>query len=235
MNTENLVRLVNDLRKNEADVVINPYITINQQTGKESISDYSKLYTLPADSSIDILLKNNIRLALHAITYKTSILQDNNIQFTEKCFYEDFQYDLYPVPYLKTVTILDYPVYWYLIGQKGQSVDAANALKNVEMYFTVFCDAVDYYEKRKHDYSELLDKYMQKCITIFLRSLYNIYLRNGHTQEIVQMLNDMDARIKHQSKAFYIKTAKRNPYIYWIKNRFVFKVSAAAMKLYKRI
>lgn len=237
VNTENLVRLVSDLEKTNADVVINPHMTINQQTQKEAICDYKEIQSLPPESSFDLLVKKNIHLALHSVTYKTNILRENHIEVTEKCFYEDWQYDLYPVPYLKTVTVLDYPVYWYLIGQKTQSVDAANALKNVEMSYKVFCDMVVFYEKHKTEYGKDLDSYMCQSIGVFLRSIYNIYLRNYRSENIFEIMKVMDGKIKSVSQYFYDYVGKNNTYIRYMRQggRKTFALTGMMMRVYKSI
>ena len=213
VNTENLVRLMYDLEKINVDVVINPHMEIDQRTRKEQLHDYRVIQSFPSESPIDIILKSNKLLVLHSVTYKTSILRDNEIRVTEKCFYEDFQYDLYPMPYLKTFTALDYPVYWYLVGQKTQSIDAANALKNVDMAFKVFCDMVDYHEKNRTSFDVLLDNYFQNHISVFLRSIYNIYLRNSQEKDIVNRMMKMDNKIKTFSEQYYFYISKKYRYI----------------------
>lgn len=237
VNTENLVRLVSDLKKSDADVVINPYVEVNQQTDKEKICGYKEIQSLQPESPIDLLVEKNVHFMLHSVTYKTSILRDNHITVTEKCFYEDCQYDLYPVPYLKTVTILDYPVYWYLIGQKTQSVDAANALKNVDMAFKVFCDMVEFYRLNKNGFTKLVDEYFQRHICVFLRSIYNVYLRNNHDQYIVDKMIGMDCRIKANASDYYYLISKNNFYIKLMRteNKIIFQLLALAYRINHRL
>lgn len=237
VNTENLVRLVSDLENTNADVVINPYMTVDQQTQKEVLCDHKEIQSLPPESAFAVLVKKNIHLGLHAVTYKTSILRENHIEVTEKCFYEDWQYDLYPVPYLNTVTVLDYPVYWYLIGQKTQSVDAANALKNVEMSYKVFCDMVVFYEKHKSEYDENLDTYMRKSIGVFLRSIYNIYLRNYRQKNSYSMFKSMDQKIKSASLDFYSYVGTDYLYIKLMRKggKITFLLLGTMMGIYKSI
>lgn len=235
VNTENLVRLLADLGKTDADAVINPYIMIDQSTGKEKKIEYAIHDQQQAVISVKDVLRRQMTLTLHAVTYKTSILRDKNIKVTEHCFYEDYQYDLYPVPYLKTVFVLDYPVYWYLVGQKTQSVDAANALKNVDMCYKVYCDMVSHYERNKGQYNKDLDLYMQNKITVFLRSLYHIFLRNGYSGNVFEKYVEITDRIKADTESFYTRVAEQNFYIKLLqtKNRTIFKILSVMMKIYK--
>ncbi len=226
VNTENLVRLVGDLERSNDDMVINSMVTVDQQAGHEEYSSNSKFSHLGPQTLLETALRSGLRPVLHTITYKTSILKDNYITVTEKCFYEDFQYVLFPIPYIRTVTILDYPVYWYLIGQKTQSVDASNALKNVQMYFKVFCDSVDYYDAHEQIFEGYTEKYIKSSICIFLRSLYNIYLRNPSDDNIVQNMREMDIRVKEYSTEFYDDVGRQNAYIRWLRsgNKLIFKL-----------
>ena len=236
VNTENLVKLVNDLENSNADIVINPYITVDQRNQKETLRGYDDIKTIPPESDFRIIIYKGISLALHSVTYKTSILRDNGIVFTEKCFYEDIQYDLYPVPYLKTVTVCNYPVYLYLIGQKTQSVDAQNALKNIDMNYKVFCDMEKYYKENRNMYDQALDDYMKNRICIFLRSIYNVFLRNYKTKGTIEKMKEMDKKIKERSPFFYDQVGKNNGYIRLIRSKgeFVFLSTGISLNIYKR-
>ena len=237
VNTENLVRLTSDLGNIDVDLVVNPYVTIDQQTKREHFCSYEFINGNLPEGAFKTVLEKYIRLALHSVTYRTSILRDNNITVTEKCFYEDFQYVLYPMPYIKTMTILSYPVYWYLIGQKSQSVHAVNTLKNVEMYYKVFCDSVCFYEEHLPYDSAEVDNYIQYNILLFLRSLYNIYLRNGNVKRIKKMMNEMDERVRKVSPFFYDQVAKEFFYIRLLRANkgILFKPLSFAMKIYKKM
>ena len=59
---------------------------------------------------------------MHAVTYRTKILQDNGVRLTEHCFYTDQEYDLLPLPWVDTVRIFPQVVYCYRIGRGEQSV-----------------------------------------------------------------------------------------------------------------
>ena len=139
VDTDGLVKLTEDLCDCNADMVINPYIKIDQNTGNTLLCGDVK-----AINNEELIFKDlinlNYRLALHSVTLKTSILRDNEIQMTEKCFYEDFEYTFYPIPYIESVVIMDYPIYFYLVGQKTQSVNASSGLKNMPMYIRVMED-----------------------------------------------------------------------------------------------
>ena len=109
---------------------------------------------------------------LHSATFKTELLKDNHILLTENCFYEDFEYTFYTLPFINTVKYYEKPIYYYLVGQKTQSVNAASALKNINMYERVIYHSIDYFEMCSNKVSNSLKKYMSKCLTDYIRSMY---------------------------------------------------------------
>lgn len=236
VDTDNLLKLVAELERCQDDLILNPYVKVDQRTGKTI--NCGKVTKLPKNQTIEFerVKERNIYPALHSATYKTKILKENNIKLTEKCFYEDFEYNLFPLPYIRTCRMLDFPVYWYLIGQKTQSVNASNGLKNVNMYIEVMYDSLDYYNSRLKKIDINTGKYMENFICIFIRSLYNIFLRNGQVDNIQQKMFVIDQKIKNKSDYFYQLVAKKNTYIKLLRlnNDFIFKSISFFFLWYKR-
>ena len=146
VDTKNLIAFVKFLKRTESDLVVNPYIMIHQITREtQNICIYSGI-EYRRNYRISALLNQNItKLKIHAVTFRTEILKKNAIRVTEKCFYDDFQYWLYPVCYVRSVIFFEKPVYYYLIGQKSQSISNESAFKNVGMSMKIYEDAVQWY------------------------------------------------------------------------------------------
>ena len=235
VDTDNLVLLVERLKVSNVDLVLNPYIKIHQVTNETKTCSVFPPDMVEKNISFEDFQNRGIGLALHSITIKTSILRDNGISLTEKCFYEDFQYTLYPVPYIKTVMLLNFPVYYYLVGQKSQSVSAISGLKNMGMYIKVFKDSVKYYDKVSGNFSKELKKYMEDEICKYLRSMYNIFLRNDSTTVIRNAMLVADKEIAEISPYFYKRVGKKNPYIKVLRygSCMFFKVVSFVFKKYK--
>ena len=69
-------------------------------------------------------------VTMHELTIKTEILKNYNIKITEKCFYTDNEYVLYPIIYAKTISKFSDPIYCYRLGRCGQSVSMEGARKH---------------------------------------------------------------------------------------------------------
>ena len=142
VDTQNLCRLIRDLEGQDSDLVINPYNKVYSGSSKV------KMITLASDYGkgilFDTVCSRYPRLEIQSITFRTGLLRGHGIRVRERCFYEDCEYDLFPTPFIDTVTVLDYPVYQYLVGQTGQSVSAFNVLKNHEMHYQVIRDCMGF-------------------------------------------------------------------------------------------
>ena len=71
-------------------------------------------------------------LTLHSAVYKLSVLKEAKVVLPEHCFYEDNYFIYAPLPYVKKLIYLDAPLYKYLLGREGQSMQTANLVKRSE-------------------------------------------------------------------------------------------------------
>lgn len=148
VDTENLKQYIEFLKDNDADMVVTPYTTVDNDTGKEERHD------LPAGERNKVINFgnefNDYEIQMHNVTYKTEILKQNNIVI-DNGFYTDVEYLLLPLPYVKTVAILDTNIYMYRISLSTQSVNISSMQKNIAMLDLVFKRLIEYYEKSKKD------------------------------------------------------------------------------------
>ncbi|MDG2953758.1 glycosyltransferase family 2 protein [Exercitatus varius] len=149
VNTQQLISLVNHLESLEADIVVSPYEDHNMDSGEVKKQDYANAEHGKIVSYDDLVGKANRLPMMHATTFKTNILKENNIIIDEKMFYVDMEYITFPIPYLATAVYLNYPVYCYRMGTAEQSVNPANFVKNREMHRKVTYRLVEVYNALK--------------------------------------------------------------------------------------
>lgn len=231
--TDNLVQLLDMLNTCDCDVVLNPYFTVDV-----SNNDKKKFLDLPVkegEYKFEDISEKIAQFQIHTMTIKTDILR--KVRLTENCFYEDFQYDLFPVPYVETVRVLNFPVYDYLIGQKSQSVSDQSVLKNHLMEQKILFDSIKYYEEIKDSLNIEKKKFFIKNICTLSRQAYNIYLRNYKTPDSYREFKKFDQRYQKVSPYFYQKTAETNKYIGFIRKggTCVFDMTGKILKAYKSI
>lgn len=144
--TENLDTLIEKLT-GVADLVVNPYYEVNAKTGqkrKKEVCDLTVNYEQVYDFKDCV---SNIKIAMHSMTIKTSILKNMNIKIDEKCFYVDMEYTLFPLPMIEKVVFLKDPVYDYLLGTSTQSMNLNVFISRRKQHERVLLRLFDYYNE----------------------------------------------------------------------------------------
>ena len=127
---------------------------------------------------------------MHSITYKTELLQKNNIRLTEKIFYVDTQYAIFPLKYVKKWEYWSLDLYQYFLGRPDQSMAIENRLKNIEHNRIVIESILEYYDRlNPGKFKDLL--YKKICDLINARLMLVFYVDN-RDELIKKMVQDMD-------------------------------------------
>jgi glycosyltransferase involved in cell wall biosynthesis len=128
IDTKNLVYIIKQLQETDADMVITDFYEYYSNSGEKKIfscssiqheilSDFHKYFT-------------NTMIYYHNITYKTSLLRNNNIHFSEKIFYDDTEFVLFPMPYINTFYYIPLALYYYRLERDGQSISIEGIIKH---------------------------------------------------------------------------------------------------------
>ncbi len=117
------------LKDCDADVVFSDFEHFFVNTGKTSrVSAVRKT----AGGAVKEPNLNDFLFQLHSLTYKTTFWKNNNIKVREQVFYEDQEYCVFPIPFIKTFSYFEHPTYIYSIGVPGQSVSFSGYAKHEE-------------------------------------------------------------------------------------------------------
>ena len=141
--TENLDAFVEMLRNTDADYVITPMRMFNEADGTEVVRDYFEGYA-EGKYAFDEMEFSQIS-PMHCSTFRTELLQKNNITITEHCFYTDVELVNRPLPFMQSVYIWHKPVYVYRIGREGQSVSKTGVRKHYKEHEKVFWNLLGIY------------------------------------------------------------------------------------------
>lgn len=122
--TDGLLALLKNLQKTDAEAVITPYC-IHRHNQTSTIQpqniDFEKKYSVD-DKQIWRQQKSSL-YAMHAFTYKTSVLKDIRLKLTEGICYTDTEYLLYPLQQVKEIVFYNIRLYHYDWTRDGQSMD----------------------------------------------------------------------------------------------------------------
>ncbi len=139
------------LAKVDTDMVVTNYLR-SFDGGRSELVSYAerleeKVYEL-ADFYRQVMVDNSsLSYAhMHAITYRTSLLQDNDIRITEKSFYVDQEYIAFPQKFIRKVSYENLALYRYYIGRPGQSVAPDVARKRAPDNHKILRNIISLYE-----------------------------------------------------------------------------------------
>lgn len=140
--SENLDKLLEKLETTNSDLILTNMQVYNESIKK--ITHTEKVNIVPCINEPFSEVCKNLSLNMHYVTYRTNILQDNNICL-DNGFYTDVEYLLLPVPFIKTVDFYDLDIYVYRIARKGQSMSIASRQKHLDMHDLVLKRLLCYY------------------------------------------------------------------------------------------
>lgn len=170
-----LIKLVEFLRQSDADLVVNNFSVIEDGTnrcvrkGVFTGVEYGQIY------STEVLKQANRYVGIHSFTIKTAILRDNHIKVDEKVYYEDTEYVLYPIPFVKSICYVNFDVYQYRIGTAEQSVNPKNMIKNRTHRTKVMKSLIEYYLANRHFFGCEVRNYYFKRLKPAVENQLDIY------------------------------------------------------------
>ncbi|SEA52031.1 Glycosyltransferase involved in cell wall bisynthesis [Prevotella sp. tc2-28] len=113
-----------------------------------------------------------------SICYKTSILRECNMKWTENAFYTDTEYDYFPLALVKTIRFIPLTVYIYLIGRNEQSISSESIKKNFRSFYLVTKRIISNLVESSQKESEVYPLQEMHSIRI-LRFIYQSLLIQG--------------------------------------------------------
>lgn len=204
--SENLDELIMYLAKVDDDEVIAPFIKVFMDTKTEQLYRYQiRESGKPYEYHLFLNEVNKLPL-MHSITIKTTILRENNIHIDENCFYVDLEYNTFPMPYIKTISYFDKPIYCYRLGSPTQSVSMASYIKNVKMHKTVILALISFYNSYKTS-SSVEKKLLENLISEVIAIHANIHLSRKDIDEAKKDFLLFEKEIKVLNPLFIVRSA----------------------------
>lgn len=204
--TENLTEIVEYLETNDVDMIITDYQVFSNKDNK--VIDNCK-FDFPAKQVLNFKeYCKNLDLGMHAVMFKTSILQENKIVL-DNGFYTDTEYVLLPTEYIKTFAYINLDLYVYLVAQANQSVSVQSMKKNIKMHEAVLDRIITYYEeKKKQNLDENVLVYIKKRVAIVAANQLSTYLTYDDKKERLQKIKEFHKQLKSKSSDIYTQYRK---------------------------
>jgi glycosyltransferase involved in cell wall biosynthesis len=170
VDTQNLIYMVSKLKKVDVDLVVTDFYNYYSNSDEKTLSSLkTKLYEIESDFN-DFLLEDT--LVFHNMAYKTSLLKDKEIFLSEKIFYEDTEFVLFPLPYVNTFYYMPIAVYYYRLERGGQSVSIDGIIRHKIDLQQGIKNIFVFYERNKRNGTNKA-KYYKMRILLSLRFYYN--------------------------------------------------------------
>lgn len=183
------------------DVVLTSFRTVNAES--EIISEKSVgFYNKPCNEHIDLAKIYEMfdsYVAMHQITYKTSLFNNINYKQVEGVSYSDGQWSIVPLAYAKTARLIDLYLYRYLLGREGQTTDPKQVIKSLSNYFIVLREIIRYYVDANN---ETAKRFMEQQIRLITRREYQIAINAGDASSLL-LLKENDTYIKEHAPDLY--------------------------------
>lgn len=176
LDSYNFIDFIKLLKNCDEDVVASSYTEEYTYSGIRVPYDYKKVknnVSIKFDS-----LKNKdmaeIYFPMASATYKLEILKKCKLELYENSFYVDMQYNIMPIPFVKTVRYVDKPLYRYFIGRPTQSMSQESLTRNYLHHKKVLTFLVDYYTKYANSASKVQKEYMNFMATSMIYTFFTI-------------------------------------------------------------
>ena len=202
--TENLVRFVKDLKNMSADLILTPFTMVYEGTGEKQVISMERKYQEKNITFEQLPEALYSKIKMHSVTYKTSILKENNIRIGEHCFYTDIEYISFPIVYVNDVNFLDYSIYQYRIGLEGQSVSDEGFRKHYKDHLRVVNRILEFYTINKENgLSKEKATFLFNILKALINTQYGIFFKLDNTEQTKHELIAFDTKLKQTNSMLY--------------------------------
>lgn len=205
---EGLVELINYIMNetDSPDAIINPFEKV-WENGKREVISFEAIEPRKVVGFKEVVT-NKYTLPLHTLTIKTQIYRDNKIpKIDEKISYDDMEYILYPVPYIKKIVFLEKVLYEYRLGLPGQSMNPEQMKKKLLMHTKVIESLAEYYRTKEKLFDNVQAEYYKQEFVDTLGTNYEIQIKSGKQyrdiKRLIKQYSDFPLK-QTKKKTFYL-------------------------------
>ncbi|MCI8748625.1 MAG: glycosyltransferase family 2 protein [Lachnospiraceae bacterium] len=200
---ENIKEFLEFLRASEADCIFSPFWKVYQHQGKkEMLGKYN-----PQEKRLSAK-----DITMYALTFKTTIFTKYNIQFSEKYFYTDCEYNVKPLMFVNKTDFFDKPIYIYRLEEEGQSVSKEGWLKHYYDHNKVTLEIMSYYKRNKSNMIFFDRDVIENYILNVYKTNFSIALELDD-RDIYYKYRKLDLRVKEEFPEFYNRKNKKMAFL----------------------
>ncbi len=192
---DSFVKYVEFLGKTDTDAVINNHIVVNPGNKVKGTHSYDKLTPykcMLVDDMMDIFPFQEI--SMHDIAYKSSIFKELAYHQTEGISYTDDEWIFSPFSKINSVVYYPLPLYRYLLGRDGQTVNEITLQRNIHHISITLLRMLEIYHGATR-LGAFQDKYLKERIERKTVMLYTICILTNQ-KNIKFDLSKFDTELK---------------------------------------
>lgn len=223
-NTENFERFVTYLMAVDADLVLSDFVVVDEDRKEICHKTYGFPSCQPLNMS-DVCVTESFKdMQMHAVTYRLENLLKMQYRQIEGISYTDQQWICMPMSMVKSVCYFDQPVYRYLVGRPGQTMDPSVTRKQMSHFIKCSIGMVESYKSCECNLEDFVDEYLKHRIVTQLKSIYVTGLTELRPCETIKYLVPLDKYLKSHATDIYQLIQKTNRRINYIRIWRVFPV-----------
>ncbi len=191
--------------KTRADVIISDYTEVdNRRTPLKTISFSKHDHSF---SKNDLTSNDKKEWFIHALTYRTSILREQNYRQIEGISYTDQEWAFIPMAYASVLFSFGKPLYLYTKGVENQSVEPAIHAKNIWMEMNVIKEIILFYSGALPASAKERAPFLRDRLLIIVESIYQLCLLTLRKYKVpLDALEDFDNCLKTNCPGEYAIT-----------------------------
>ena len=231
-----LEKLMGVLKNTDAELVTNSFVCVNAQTMK--LSKPRSPVVGKAIGEGEHLFDNaapGLLVRMHSVTWRTDILQNNNIRIDEHRFYVDMEYITLPVPYIEKVYVTELPLYMYRLGDNGQSVSIASMQKHIDDHLTVMESVLSFIEQQRvRGLGGRKLRYLERLGAEMVTNQCLIYLSYPSSEGMKQRFIDLEKRLQSEHSGVYNAVKSKAVLLLRKSNYALFPAASALVRMTRK-
>ena len=215
-NVDDFAEFISKLKTLDSDFVLTNYSKVMAYNGEQEKFKFTNLeegVTYSIDE-IDLDSLDGQYFYMSTTTTKTEVLRRSGLRLSEKSFYVDMEYNIFPIKDMLTFIFLDLDIYRYWIGRPEQSMDVDVLFRNRGHHKRVYRRLMKYYTDHEKSLSDNKKLYINNVLNVMATTHYHIYINsNSNTPESTQEIKQFDSWLKNVSPEVYYNTEEILPYL----------------------
>ena len=210
------------LKYQNADLILSDFVIVNEkrEITKEIAYNFGKTEFLIEEFCDTPRFK---AMEMHAVAYRRNLLISQRYNQSEGISYTDQQWIFEPMSYISTVSVFNRPVYRYLIGREGQTMDSKVMIKKMGERIKMTMDMAARYNKAVNGQSNEIRNYILTRAQLNIYQIYSGYFFNESQIKLKDIL-EFDNYLKNTNIKLYKSTLSVTLWRIFNKNIFLNKL-----------